>query len=139
MVYPPLVKMAPTNLEEVVACMEPTRRLRIEVKGETMNGKEYTKVLMLKVGDETTGKERLAGIGFETRQEDGKILVDNVVFSSRAEKAGIDFDQEILNIQMPSERPDKELMVIPALLLYGFVWFVQNRRSKKLRKQTAAA
>ena len=73
MVYPPLVKMPPTNLEEMVAVMEPSRRLRIEVKGENMNGKEYTKTLMLKVGDEATGKDRLAGIGFETREEDGKI------------------------------------------------------------------
>ncbi len=139
MVYPPLVKMPPTNLEEMVAAMEPSRRLRIEVKGETMNGKEYTKTLMLKVGDEATGKERLAGIGFATREEEGKILVDNVVFSSLAEKAGIDFDQEILNVQIPSDRPDKELMFIPALLLYGLIWFVQNRRSKKLQKLPAAA
>ncbi len=139
MAYPPLVKMPATNLEEMVAAMEPSRRLRIEVKGETMNGKQYTKTLMLKVGDEATGKERLAGIGIETREEEGKILVDNVVFSSLAEKAGIDFDQEILNVQIPSDRPDKELMFIPALLLYGLIWFVQHRRSKKLQKQTAAA
>ncbi|MEE4112208.1 MAG: DUF3394 domain-containing protein, partial [Desulfobacteraceae bacterium] len=69
----------------------------------------------------------------------GKILVDNVVFSSRAEKAGIDFDQEILNVQIPSDRPDKELMFIPALLLYGLIWFVQHRRSNKLQKLAAAA
>jgi C-terminal processing protease CtpA/Prc len=80
-------------------------RFRIEVKGEDLNGKIYQKTLMLKVGDEATGKEKLAGIGIELREEDGKILVDNVVFSSRAEKAGIDFDQEILNIQVPSQRP----------------------------------
>jgi hypothetical protein len=45
----------------------------------------------------------LAGIGIETREEDGKILVDNVVFSSLAEKAGIDFDQEIL--EYPGAEP----------------------------------
>jgi hypothetical protein len=93
---------------------------------------------MLKVGDEATGKERLEGIGIETREEDGKILVDDVVFSSRAEKAGIDFDQEILNIQVPSQRPPKQLMFIPALLLYALIWFLQRGRRNKEAAVVAA-
>jgi len=139
MVYPPLDKKSPTNLEEMVGGMAPDSRLRIEVQGEDMNGKEYTKTLMLKVGDEASGVERLTGIGIETREEEGKILVDNVVFSSLAEKAGIDFDQEILNVQVPSDRPTMELMYIPALMLYGLIWFVQNNRKKKQRKAAVPA
>ena len=94
---------------------------------------------MLKVGKESTGTEKLLGIGIETREEEGKILVDNVVFSSRAEKAGIDFDQEILNIQVPSQRPPMQLMFIPALLLYAMIAFVQNKRRRRLRRAAAAA
>jgi len=136
MAFPPLIEETPAKLEEMVASMDPGSRVRIAVKGEKLSGKEYTKTLMLMVGDEASGKERMEGIGIETREEDGKILVDNVVFSSQAEKAGIDFDQEILNIQMPSHRPPKQLMFIPAFLLYAFVWFVQRGRSKK--QETAA-
>ena len=132
MAYPPLIEETPAKLEEMVASMDPGSRVRIAVKGEKLSGKEYTKTLMLQVGDEASGKERMEGIGIETREEDGKILVDNVVFSSQAEKAGIDFDQEVLNIQMPSHRPPKQLMFIPALLLYALVWFVQRGRIKKL-------
>jgi hypothetical protein len=55
-----------------------------------------------------------------------------VVFSSAAEKAGLDFDQEILNIQIPTKRLPKELMYIPAVLLYGFITLVQLRRRKKM-------
>jgi hypothetical protein len=55
---------------------------------------------------------------------------------SAAEKAGLDFDQEILNIQIPARRPPMELMYIPAVLLYGFITFIQLRRRKKA---TAAA
>ncbi|MBC2711669.1 MAG: TRAP transporter permease [Desulfosarcina sp.] len=137
MAFPPLIEEPPSKLEEVVADMDPGSQLRITVKGEKVSGKEYKKTLMLKVGDEATGKERLEGIGVETREEDGKILVDNVVFSSLAEKAGIDFDQEVLNIQMPSHRPPKQLMFIPALLLYALIAFVQRGRIRKLK--TAAA
>ena len=127
----------PPSAEAMLTEMGPGSRLRIAVKGEDLNGDEYTKTLMLKVGEEATGKERLEGIGIETREEDGKILVDNVVFSSAAEKAGIDFDQEILNIQVPSERLPKQLMFIPALLLYAMIWFVQRGRSKKLKAAAA--
>ena len=138
MAFPPLIEESPAKLEEMVADMDPGSRLRITVKGEKLSGKEFTKTLMLSVGDEATGKERMEGIGIETREEDGKILVDNVIFSSQAEKAGIDFDQEVLNIQMPSHRPPKQLMFIPALLLYALVWFVQRGRSKKLQHAPAA-
>jgi len=137
MAYPPLIEETPAKLEEMVASMDPGSRVRIAVKGEKLSGKEYTKTLMLQVGDEASGKERMEGIGIETREEDGKILVDNVVFSSQAEKAGIDFDQEVLNIQMPSHRPPKQLMFIPALLLYALVWFVQRGRIKKLTPAAA--
>jgi TRAP transporter 4TM/12TM fusion protein len=138
MAFPPLIKESPVKLEQMVAAMEPGKQLRIAVKGEDLDGNEYTKTLMLKVGDEATGKERLEGIGIETREEDGKILVDNVVFASAAEKAGIDFDQEILNLQVPSERLPKQLMFIPALALYAFIWFLQNGRRKKLPAAAAA-
>ena len=74
-------------------------------------------------------------IGIETRDEDGKILIDNVVFSSPAEKAGMDFDQELLSIQVPSKRMPKQLMFIPALVLYGFIAVLQLRRRKKLEPQ----
>ena len=138
MVFPPLIKESATQIEQMVEGMEPGKQLRIAVKGEDLDGNEYTKTLMLKVGDEASGKERLEGIGIETREEDGKILVDNVVFASAAEKAGIDFDQEVLNLQVPSERLPKQLMFIPALGLYAMIWFLQNGRRKK-RPAAAAA
>ncbi len=131
-VFPPLSEEPATRLEQMVADMQPGSLLRIMLKGHKDDGSEFTKTVMLPVGKSETGAERLAEIGIETRREDDKILIDNVVFSSAAEKVGIDFDQEILNIQVPSKRPPKQLMFIPALLLLALVWFVQRGRSKKL-------
>jgi hypothetical protein len=102
--------------------------LRLSIKGETMDGDEYTKALMLPVGDAKPGIERLNDIGFEIRNEDGKVLVDNVVFSSNAEKMGIDFDQEIVEIQIPSERMPKQIMFLPALALLALIYILQRKR-----------
>ena len=137
MAFAPLKEEPAARLEQVVGEMEPGAQVRITLKGEKMNGTEFVKTIMLPVGDEATGVERLEAIGLETRDEEGKTLIDNVVFASAAEKAGIDFDQEILNIQMPTNRPPKQLMFIPAMALYVLVWFLQRGRKKKL--ETAAA
>jgi hypothetical protein len=119
--------------------MDPGAQLRIMLKGEKMDGSEFTKTVMLPVGGEGTGAERLTAIGFETREEEGKTLIDNVVFSSAAEKAGIDFDQELINIQVPTKRLPKQLMFIPALLLYTLVWYIQRGRKNKLEAAGATA
>jgi TRAP transporter 4TM/12TM fusion protein len=137
-VFPPLQEEPPAQLETWVGDMDPGSSLRIMLKGEKPSGKEFTKTIMLTIGDEPTGAEKLAGVGFETRQEEGKILIDNVVFSSAAEKAGVDFDQEILNIQVPTHRLPKELMYIPAAALYLLVWLLQSRRRKQQRLTTVA-
>ena len=102
-----------------------------------MDGSEFTKTVMLPVEGEGSGSEKLEAIGIEVRDEEGKVLIDNVAFSSAAEKAGIDFDQEILNIQVPTNRPPKQLMFIPALCLLAGVWFLQNKRRKKLEPLAA--
>ena len=36
-----------------------------------MRGREFTKTVMLTVGNESTAEERLNGVGIETREEDG--------------------------------------------------------------------
>ena len=136
MVFPPLTQEPAAKLEQMVAGMEPGSQLIIEVSGEDLRGKAYTKVMMLPVGGENTGAERLAAIGIETRNEEGKTLVDNVVFSSPAEKAGVDFDQEIRTIKVPTRRLPKQLMFIPAMGLMVLVWFLQRGRKQRLEAAT---
>ncbi len=138
-IYTPLLEEPPAQLESWVDDMDPGASLRLTLKGETMRGREFTKTIMLTVGDEATGAEKLAGIGIETRDEDGKIFVDNVVFSSAAEKAGMDFDQEIINIQVPTHRPAKEWVYLPTVALYALVWWIQFRRRKKQNPVVVAA
>jgi TRAP transporter 4TM/12TM fusion protein len=129
--FPPLSEEPPAQLEELVSDMDPGSSLRLMVKGEKMSGKEFTKTVMLTVGNEATAEDRLTGVGLETRVEENKVFIDNIVFASAAEKAGLDFDQEILNIQIPTKRLPKEIMYIPALVLYGLICLLQLKRRKK--------
>ena len=118
-------------MAQIAGDLKAGQQLRMELKGEKMNGTEYTMTVMVQVGEEKTGEERLQAIGIETREEEGRMFVDNVVFASSAEKAGFDFDQEILNVQMLNDRPPKQIMFIPALLLLAAIMFGQEKRVKK--------
>jgi len=126
--FPPLTNESPTKLETLLTEVSPGSMMRVMIKGERMNGEGFSKTVMLPVGDQETGKARLEGIGIETRNDEGKILIDNVVFGSNAEKAGLDFDQEIINIQMPTDRLPKQLVFIPACALFARVYIIQRKR-----------
>jgi len=136
--YPPLTEKPATELEKVVAEMTPGTQLRLQLKGEKDNGDEFQMTVMLPIGDEATGGERLSSIGLETRDEDGKVIVDLVGFGSPTEKAGIDFDQEIIGLQMETDRPPKQLVFFPALLLLALVWYIQRGRARKHAEVAAA-
>ena len=66
--------------------------------------------------------------GLEIRTEDTRVFADNVAFGSSAQSAGIDFDYEITLIEVNADRPPKQWMFLPAILLLGLVWFLQKRR-----------
>ncbi|MDQ2693920.1 MAG: TRAP transporter permease [Pseudomonadota bacterium] len=135
MLYPPFEDVPGTQVVETAGEAPPGSMLRLEVKGETIEGDEVQKTVMLPLGDAGAGEDRLRdNAGFEVRTEDGQAYIDNVTFGGAAEKAGIDFDWEIVSIKRLADRPPKELMYIPALLVLGLVIYLQRRR-----RQTADA
>lgn len=83
-------------------------------------------------GDGTARLERNAGIAF-AETDDGWI-VDNVVFGGYAQERSVDFDWEVITVEVDADRPWKELFYIPALLLLSLIWFLQTGRSRKLEE-----
>jgi hypothetical protein len=63
------------------------------------------------------------------KQDGDKVIIDDVAFDSKAQKVGLDWDQEITKVLQANEQPSKYLMYIPALLLLGLVVFAQRRRT----------
>ncbi len=131
--YEPLTKVEATSIYEVAEQQPPNGLIRVHVMGETLEGDLLDKVVMLPVGRAGPGKERLEmAAGLELREEDGKMLVDNIVFGSAAEKQKIDFDWEVVDVQRKNvDRPDKRWFYIPAILLLIVVWKVQSARRDK--------
>jgi len=135
MVYPPNLIEDPTRIVEIAAAQPPDTGLRILVRGENFDGDMVSKIAVLPLGPAGDGAARLLEAGIAVRVEDGKVLIDNLVFGTAAESAGLDFDWEITGVELTAERPPKQLMFIPALILLGIVIVSQRGR---LRAQTAA-
>ena len=130
-IYPPFEQLPATQIETIAEQTPENGELRINVQGETLDGKHVKKTVKLPLGGSGTGKDRLMETGVELAFNDDKVLLDNVVFGSAAQEAGLDFDWEILNVEVESDRLPKQLMFIPALLLLGFLRFLQHRRKIK--------
>ena len=105
--------------------------LRMRIAGENLDGKFIEKTVELPLGETGAGEARLEQAGLAVRIEEGKVLADNVVFGSDAQAVGLDFDWEIVNLQIEADRPPKQLMFIPAFILLGLIAWLQNRRKRR--------
>ncbi|MEO0991489.1 MAG: DUF3394 domain-containing protein, partial [Pseudomonadota bacterium] len=114
--------------------------LRVRLTGENLNGEQIDAKYLLPLGAAgPDGVTRLLdGAGIEFRDEDGKFFVDNLNFGGPSEQLGIDWDWEVVELEVPANRLPKEIFYIPALLLLGGVAFLQYRRKEAEELQEAA-
>ena len=127
-IYPATELIPATQIVERAAATPKEGKLQLLVEGENLDGKFVSRTVLLPLGKKADGEERLREAGLEIRLEGEKVIADNVMFGSPAQNVGIDFDWEIVHLQIEAERPPKHLMFIPALLLLGGLAWLQRRR-----------
>ena len=136
-IVPPYENVDPTEIVEVMGAAEPGSELRAIVDGLDDVGDPIRLTMIIDVGDEPTGEERLEAFGLELFDDGGQMLVDNAVFDSKAQAAGFDFDQVIAELLVPAPQPTKYLFFIPALALLALIFMLQRRRNHVARAATA--
>ena len=129
-VSPPYTAVPPTELAEAMGEAQPGSDIRAIVDGVDDVGEPITLTMIIPVGDEATGEERLEAFGLELYDDDGKVLVDNAIYDSPAQTAGFDFDQVITSVLVPANQPSKYWFFIPALALLGLIYMLQTRRAE---------
>ncbi|MGY3928523.1 TRAP transporter permease [Aeromonas simiae] len=128
MIHDPYRNTAPAELAQTMGQVEADSTLRLRIEGEDAVGKLHRFTVLLPVPDGESGERRLEHLGITLYEQDGKTLIDNVAFGSTAADLGLEFDQQILSVQAPTERWRKELMWLPGLLLLGGIVLLQRRR-----------
>ncbi len=128
LLHDPYRDTAPAELVQTMGQVEAESTLRLRMEGEDAVGKLRRFTVLLPVPEGTSGEDRLAKLGIQTYEQDGKILIDTVTFGSQAADLGLEMDQQILSVKAPTERWPKELMWLPGFLLFGAVVWLQHRR-----------
>ena len=128
LLHDPYRDTAPTELAQTMGQVEAESTLRLRMEGEDAVGKLRRFTVLLPVPSGVSGEDRLAKLGIQTYEQDGKILIDTVTFGSQAADLGLEMDQQILSVKAPTERWPKELMWLPGFLLFGAVVWLQRRR-----------
>lgn len=139
MIYAPYEDVAPTEIMRVAGETPPGTELRLRIDGLDDIGQPLSFVAILPLGEGTDGEQRLLDSGVELMQIDDELVVDNVAFGSPAQNAGLDWDQTITAVLVPTDQPWKELMYIPALIVLWLVVTVQRRRHGRQTQQKSAA
>ncbi len=131
MVYPPYDERPASELMTLVEQAPAGERKRVWVEGINLDGKEIRKGVLLPLGEPGPARERLRRIGLTVMALGDEVQVAAVQFGSTAEKLGLEQGFKITQIEMPADRPAKEWMYLPALLLLGVVIVVQRARLKR--------
>ncbi|MDC0663798.1 TRAP transporter permease [Marinobacter sp. SS21] len=131
MIYPPTENRPGTEIMRHVEQVAVDDSLLIQASGMSLDGSEVSTFVELPLPEGETPEHRLMQAGLELRQDGDRMVVDFVGFGSVAEDAGIYFDWTVDAVQIQLERPPKELMIIPALLLLVVVAFGQLRRRER--------
>ncbi|MEM6676865.1 MAG: TRAP transporter permease [Pseudomonadota bacterium] len=138
----PFEQAAPTEIAAAAAAVPEGQDLRLTMAGLNEYGDPITFTALVPMTGEADGAARIEAAGITLIETDGKVMVDDVAFGSVASEAGLDWDQEVIEVLQPVAQPTKYLIFIPTLLILAGVVALQRRRlglSAMPRFGTAAA
>lgn len=129
MIYPATEIHPGTEIAQITETLNIGESVELIVAGETLDGDFRSKTVRLPFDDTAlTAAERIQSMGLTLKQVNNRMIVDMIEFGSPAEASGIDFDWEIRSVVVDSDRPMKEWVFLPALLLVIALAWNQKRR-----------
>lgn len=132
MLYPAKDYYEGHEITQVAEGLNVGQTLELRVGGEDIDGDYSEKTVRLPFEDSAvTGEERVASMGLMLNEVEGRMIVDMVEFGSPAEASGVDFDWEIKSVVLEADRPMKEWVFVPALMILFAMAWNQRRRANK--------
>ena len=140
MIYPPYDMVPAAKMNQLIEEAPANSGKRLWIEGTNLNGDDVRKGVLLPLGPQGSARERLSSSGVSVVAQGDELLISGVKFGSPAEKLGIEQGYRIVSAEVPADRPDKEWMFIPALLLLIMVIGLQRmRRPRKGAAVTAGS
>jgi TRAP transporter 4TM/12TM fusion protein len=140
MALPRYDAVPPARLTELATAAPPDSGLRVRIEGTTLEGKDVHKTVLLPLGAEGDGAQRIARAGLTTMTLPDRIQVMSVGLKSPAGKAGFEQGFNVTGIEVERSRVAKEWLFVPALLLLAVImWLQQQRRHPAAKIRTRHA
>lgn len=131
MIYPAKNIYSGIEITQVIDQLDVGQSLQLQVAGENVDGQWTEKVVYLPFDDNAeTAQQRIASMGLVLNQVGDKMMVDLVEFGSPAQLSGISFDWQIVSVILEADRPMKEWVFAPTLLLLFGLGFNQRKRAQ---------
>ncbi|MAN80390.1 MAG: C4-dicarboxylate ABC transporter [Magnetovibrio sp.] len=137
MISAPYIDYKPAEMATAFENTPEGEKVRLMISGKDDIGNPRKWMVVLPVGPSASGAERIKAVGLTLREEDGKVLIDDVAFGSEAKKVGLDWDQEITKVLQPADQVNKYWIYLPALLILCLVVLAQKARIRKTSAQPA--
>jgi len=129
-IMPPYTLEPASRIMDYVEHAEPGQALRLWIHGEDLYGKEISKGVLLNLGQGSTARERLQATGLRTLAGADQLDIIAVQFGSQAAKLGIEQGYAITGMEVPTNRPAKEWMLLPVLAVLALLMSLQWRRRR---------
>ena len=130
MIHPPYENVPASQLMHLIEAAPANTSKRLWIEGINLDGKEIKKGVLLPLGEAGPARERLKNAGLMVMPAGDRMRIMQVKFGSRAEKLGFEQGFEVVAVEMPANRPDKEWMFLAAALLLAGVAASQRRRNQ---------
>lgn len=131
--YPPYEEAPGVQLLQFAETAPRNTQKRVWIEGENLDGKAISKGVLLPLGEPGPARERLSRAGIRVMPQGEELQILTVQFGSQAAKLGVEQGWRITKMEVPVQRPPKEWMFLPALLLLGLIIWLQRRRDPQRR------
>lgn len=138
-IYPPHEVVRGDDVMSIIDTLPDGYEIRTRVSGMNLEGNNVSTMVVLPLGEAAlSAEQRLASSGLtRIRQRDDIWVVEMVQFGSDAQRLGIEFGWQIDYLEVEADRPPREIMWIPALMLLGLIGVLQRKRHKGLTTQAS--
>jgi hypothetical protein len=122
-------RVAPASQLLAVAAAAPDDgSVRLRIEGTSIEGKDVKKTVLLPLGEKGPATQRLRKAGLTVMASADKVDVLAVALRSPAAKAGFEQGFSISGVELDADRPAKQWLYLPALLLVLLVFLLQRVR-----------
>jgi len=128
--YDPYIHRPGNELFRIAGELPADGRLLMIVEGTNIEGEDVRKTVSLPLSATGDGRVRVNAAGATVTQLGDRMQIAGIKFGSAAKRVGLENGYVITEVLLPSDRPTKHWVYVPALALLGLLALNQQRRRK---------